>query len=76
MYAEKFGKGPRWLPGILKDVNGPVSFTVELEDGHIIRRHSDHLRSHTDIPRGKEQDFSDDLPQDPDESIPEEVGHG
>ena len=73
VYAENFGKGARWLPGILKEANGPVSFTVELEDGRIIRRHSDHLRSRTDIPRAEEQDFSDDLPQvDPDESIPVE----
>ena len=73
MYAENIGKGARWLPGILKEANGPVSFTVELEDGHIVQRHSDHLCSCTDISREEEQDFSDDLPQvDPDESIPVE----
>ena len=73
VYAENFGKGARWLPGILKEANGPVSFTVELEDGHIIRRHSDHLRSCTDIPREEEQDFSDVLPQEPNESTPVEI---
>ena len=35
VYAEDFGKGARWLPGILKEANGPVS-TVELQDGRII----------------------------------------
>ena len=64
-YAENFGKGAHWLPGIVKEANGPA---VELEDGRIIRRHSDHLRSRTDIPKEEEQDFCDDLPQlDPDE---------
>ena len=67
VYAENFGKGACWLPGIVNEANGPVSFTVELEDGRIIRRHSDHLRTRTDIPRKEEQDFCDDLPQlDPD----------
>ena len=73
VYAENFGKVARWLPGILKEANGPVSFTVELQDGRIIRRHSDHLRSRTDIPREEEQDFSDVLPQEPNESTPVEI---
>ena len=50
-----------------------MSFTVELQDGRIIRRHSDHLRSRTGIPREEEQDFSDDLPQEPNESTPVEI---
>ena len=33
-----------WLRGILKDKSGPLSFTIELDDGWIIRRHLDHIR--------------------------------
>ena len=52
MYAENIEKGARWLPGILKEANGPVSFMVELEDSHIIWHHSDHLHSRRHIRRG------------------------
>ena len=33
-----------WLRGILKDKSWPLSFTIELDDGRIIRRHLDHIR--------------------------------
>ena len=44
VYAKNFGQGPPWLPGVIKDLTGPVSYTVEVEDGGIFRRHVDHVR--------------------------------
>ena len=44
VYAQKFGTGQKWMPAIVQDVTGPVSFLVKLEDGCLIRRHQDHLR--------------------------------
>ena len=44
VYTKNFGQGQRWLPGVITEVTGPVSFMVRLGDGRIIRRHQDHLR--------------------------------
>jgi len=32
-----------WLPGIISDISGPLTYVVTLEDGRVIRRHVDHL---------------------------------
>ena len=36
---------PKWLPGVLQQCLGPVTFTVGLTDGRAWRRHIDHLRA-------------------------------
>jgi len=36
---------PRWLPGVIEEKLGPVTFTVRLADGRIWRRHQDHIKS-------------------------------
>ena len=43
VYARNFSQGPKWVPGILRESNGPIAFEVELEDGRMWRRHQDHL---------------------------------
>ena len=35
---------PKWLPGIVRKVTGPLSYVVELLDGKTVRRHVDHVR--------------------------------
>nr|XP_050042740.1 uncharacterized protein K02A2.6-like [Dermacentor andersoni] len=37
--------GPKWLPGIVDSVTGPVSYLVVTKDGRRWRRHVDQLRS-------------------------------
>jgi hypothetical protein len=44
VYAKNFGQGQRWLPSVITEVTGPVSFMVKLQDGRCVRRHQDHLR--------------------------------
>ena len=44
VYAKNFGQGPPWLPGVIQESKGPVSYTVELEDGRVLCQHVDHLR--------------------------------
>ena len=44
MYARNFAQGQRWIPGIIIEVTGPVSFLVRLLDGRVVRRHQDQLR--------------------------------
>ena len=34
-----------WLPGVVCEQRGPVSFIVKLDDGRIVRQHIDHIRS-------------------------------
>ncbi|XDV15015.1 hypothetical protein PO909_015169 [Leuciscus waleckii] len=42
--ARNYGKGVKWLPAVVIAQTGPVSYTVELADGHIIwKRHVDQL---------------------------------
>lgn len=36
--------GPKWEPAKIIAVNGPVSYTTELEDGRIMKRHVDQIR--------------------------------
>ena len=44
VYAQNFGTGSKWIPAVVQEVTGPVSFLVKLEDGRLVRRHLDHLR--------------------------------
>ena len=38
-----------WLPGIISEVTGPVSYVIELTDGRTVRRHQDHVRRRHDV---------------------------
>ena len=54
-----------WLPGVISARTGPVSYTVELEDGRIMKRHQDHLRIRTSQPMTSPDDLilpSSDVP--------------
>ena len=51
-----FGRGERWLSGLIKSKKGPLTYEVELDDGRIIKRHIDHIikRQCSNITEGKE----------------------
>ena len=40
-----FGRGPKWLPGKVTSIRGPVSVTAKLADGRSVRRRYDHIRA-------------------------------
>ena len=63
VYASNFRRGPRWLPGILKESTGPTSFAVQLEDGRLLRRHQDHLIQRSCVPQASTAD--QEVPADP-----------
>ena len=45
VYAHNFGAGSsRWLPGVIQEISGPVSYLVNLTDGRLVRRHQDYIR--------------------------------
>ena len=47
VYARNFRPGQVWLPGVVVQVRGPVSYSVKLGNGITVRRHVDHLRERT-----------------------------
>ena len=44
VYVKNFVGSPPWLPAVIIDQMGPVSFRVRLTDGRTHKRHVDHLR--------------------------------
>ena len=36
VFVQNFSSGPTWLPGIIKEVKGPVSYTVTLNDDRVV----------------------------------------
>lgn len=44
--TQNFSLGPKWIPGIIESVTGPVSYKVMLGDGRIVRRHVDQIHTH------------------------------
>ena len=62
--------GANYLPGVVVQRLGPLSFLVEVGDGIVWRRHVDHLKPLLETPTGATS--SSDLAQ-PDESTEEEV---
>ena len=54
--TQNFSFGPKWIPGIIESVTGPVSYKVMLGDERIVRRHVDKVLDHHQIPeRGNEK---------------------
>ena len=45
VYAESFtGSGPRWVPGVILAVTGPLSYLIKLANGNTVRRHVDSVK--------------------------------
>ena len=40
--------GPKWVPGVIIERTGPVSYLVEMSNGMIWKRHIDQIRGHND----------------------------
>ena len=45
VYAKDFRYKKAWIPGTVVEKTGPVSARVQLDNGTVIRRHQDHVRS-------------------------------
>jgi hypothetical protein len=43
--AMNFGGTPKWMPGVLEEKLGPLTFTVRLPDGRVWKRHIDHIKT-------------------------------
>lgn len=63
VYVCNFGSGEKWLPGVILEKTGPVSFRITLEDGRVIRRHQDHVRLRYDPDQPDVEDRLQGLPR-------------
>ena len=41
--VRNFPAGNGWLPGIIVEANGPLSFQIKLQDGRVVKQHIDHI---------------------------------
>lgn len=60
VFVRNFRQGPRWLPGLIEQISGPVSYRVRLSDGRLLRCHQDQVRKRTGEQRelsSQEEDF-------------------
>lgn len=62
VHIRNFGQGPMWIPGVVIQVRGPVSYTVKLANGEQKRRHVDHIRPRVESVVEREPDWADAVP--------------
>ena len=64
VFVRNFGRGTKWLAGVVTEVRGPLSYHVTLSDDRIVRRHVDHIRSRSTNPPEEEppDDWLPDVP--------------
>lgn len=71
-----FSAGPPWIATRVVAVMGPVSYTVQLANGEVYRRHPNHLRrpwTEVNTPCESTLDYSSRLPATADSTPPEGV---
>lgn len=58
--AKNFRSGPKWIPAVIDEKLGPLSYLVKTVDGELWRRHVDHLKEvqWTEISEGREESSS------------------
>ena len=64
VYLKNHRSGDSWLPGEICKATGPVSYTVKMSDGSIVRCHQDHIRSRIaedPQPQTQQSEDTDDL---------------
>ncbi|XP_056330368.1 uncharacterized protein K02A2.6-like [Danio aesculapii] len=45
VYTKNFSLGPTWIPGTVQKRTGPLSYTIALGNGQVVRRHIDQVRT-------------------------------
>ena len=69
--SRNFSQGPKRVPGILRESNGPIPFEVGLEDGLMWRRHQDHLiQRASDPPSPTQSEVSESIPSELEKTRP------
>uniref|UniRef100_A0A1X7TWK1 Uncharacterized protein n=1 Tax=Amphimedon queenslandica TaxID=400682 RepID=A0A1X7TWK1_AMPQE len=63
VFVRNYSTGTKWLPGKVLESHGDVMFTIELEDGRKVRKHTDQLISRqVDSDAVEEQSLEEDSP--------------
>ena len=68
VYISTPNKG--WDSGLVSEINGPLSYTIKLNDGRQVKRHVDHIRKRSDYPGSNQSGSGTDVLS-PDESFVE-----
>ncbi len=76
--VRNFRPGPDWIPGTITVVLGPVTYTVNTDDGHQWKRHTDQIKSWiASTAATTEADCVDtevpSFPEDPEPEVPEDL---
>ena len=45
VFVRNYQQGERWIPGVIEEATGPVSFRVRMSDGRLRRCHQDQVRN-------------------------------
>ncbi|XP_063049093.1 uncharacterized protein K02A2.6-like [Engraulis encrasicolus] len=65
VYVRNYSHGPKWIPAVVDENTGPVSYTVQTGDGRVMRRHVDQIRkrhaSSTDMSSPEERGEPDSM---------------
>ena len=60
VFVRNTGSGSTWLSGNITKIRGPVSYTVKLNDGRLMRKHVDQIRFRTATVNEPTEDTLDD----------------
>ncbi|KAL1282200.1 hypothetical protein QQF64_001003 [Cirrhinus molitorella] len=75
VYMRSYGKDAKWIPGVITDVTGPLSYKVRVGDGQVHRRHVDQLRDRVTPSRGpsgpEQEGYTASLPEPSGTEMPE-----
>lgn len=45
VYIRNYSYGPKWIPAVIQDISGPLSYTVVIGSGQTMKRHVDQVRA-------------------------------
>ena len=61
MYAKNYGPGAAWTPGVVTSLHGAMLYSVQLQDGRIVKKHVDQLRGRTETSPHSHGDEGDEI---------------
>ena len=71
VFVKNPSSGPSWLSGHITEIRGPVSYTVKLTDGRVVRKHINQIRGRTvTVQEPVDDGFGDFLPMSTSVSTP------
>ncbi len=60
--AKNFRSGPAWIPGVIVEQLGPVTYLVDVSDGRMWKRHVDHVKEYMpQCPSPESDDMENDV---------------